>query len=61
MDPLLSKLAYQADINFLSALLLTDYAKGIIGFIANFPKPLGVSDSPPKRSDRFKGRTLAAL
>jgi hypothetical protein len=58
---LLSKLANQADINFFAALLLTDDAKGIVDFIANFPKPLVVSDSPPKRSDRFKGRALAAF
>jgi hypothetical protein len=41
--------------------LLTDDAKRIVDFVANFPKPLGVSDSPSKRSDRFKGRALAAL
>jgi predicted Rossmann-fold nucleotide-binding protein len=59
--PLLSTLANQADINFFAALLLTDDAKKIVDFIANFPKLLGVSDSTPKRSDRFKGRALAAL
>jgi hypothetical protein len=59
--PLLATLANQASINFFGALLLTDDTKRIVEFIAKFPKPLGIADSPVTRADRYKGRALASL
>jgi len=59
--PLLSRLANQASINFFGALLLTDDAKRIIEFIANFRGPLRIADAPATRADRYKGRALASL
>jgi hypothetical protein len=60
--PLLSALAVRAKYNFKDAVLLTDDARKVVDFIANFHATLGVADAPrSQRSDRFKGRAMAAL